>query len=532
MTLRRVTKRVMAGMAVLILAALPAQAERFTARAAASSPTSRTNQGNTEASPNPVEVFETSDHARLARIQARIPAQGAADTGGTQPTIFINDSLRYQPFQGVGVAMTNASAYLLGKLPPALSRLIVYDMFSRNASGAGFVRVPIGASDFNQGGQIYTNDDMPPGQTDFDLRHFTFAHDKEVIKFTSMAQHFNPALKVMAMPWSMPAWMKTSGSLLNWNGYIDGQLHRSGGLIPGYEKVYARYLAKWTLGMFHRGVRVDILGIENEPGVQNNSYPASDLSIGQEVSVINYLRPMLRAYHLATKVYVYDGGWKRTDTIQQLLQQSNAPGALVHCYGGSPIGLTPLHYQFRTKDIILSECALQDVDGEPAAQLMIEVMRNWVSGGLTWNFVLNDAGLPKTPHDANCGGCRGTDTVHLPAAADVAAGLVTRSPNPSLVGYSREMYDLESFGHFVEPGAVRVFSTHNVSYSVDSLQESAGVDNVVFHNPRARTALGNKDVMVSYNNTHVSQTITVRDGSLTFSFVAAPRATDVAVITR
>jgi hypothetical protein len=79
---------------------------------------------------------------------------------------------------------------------------------------------------------------------------------------------------------------------------------------------------------------------------------------------------------------------------------------------------------------------------------------------------------------------------------------------------------------------VRIFSTHSVGYSSDSLQVTPGVDNVAFHNPGIGTGLAGKDVMVAYNNTTRPQPVTVRDGHVTFSFTAAPDATDVAVIPR
>ncbi len=523
---RAVVMKALPGVAVLGMAGVPALAAQASADASPRSAPS----GATAAPAPRVQLFQTSGQSHFAPVPVQVQTQQST---ASSKTIFINDSIHYQAFKGVGAAMTNASAYLLSKLAPSLSSRIVYDMFSPHAAGAHFLRVPIGASDFNVGGQIFTNDDMPPGHTDFALRHFTFAHDAHVITFTKLAQQYNPSLETIAMPWSMPAWMKTSHNLLNWNGYIDGRMYHSGGLIPGYEKVYARYLATWAIGMHKRGVRIDLLGIENEPGNQNNSYPAADLTPQQEAKVAGFLQPLLRAAHLPTRVYVYDSGWKGIDWIRSVLRGTNAPGIFVHCYGGSATNLTTIHDLFPTKDLILSECALQDIGFENAAQLMIEVARNWASGGLTWNFVLTDQGLPKTPHDANCGLCRGTDTVHVsPRAADVAAGLVTVSPNRTLVGYSRETYDLEAFGHFVEPGATRVFSTHAVTYSTNTLQESSGVDNVVFRNPPDRTALGGKDVMVAYNNTNRSQPVTVRDGSLIFSFTAAPNATVVAVIGR
>ena len=47
-----------------------------------------------------------------------------------------------------------------------------------------------------------------------DLAHFSIAHDlADVLPLTKQAQQLNPALTVMASPWTAPAWMKDNGQL-------------------------------------------------------------------------------------------------------------------------------------------------------------------------------------------------------------------------------------------------------------------------------------------------------------------------------
>ncbi|MEM9884052.1 MAG: glycoside hydrolase family 30 beta sandwich domain-containing protein [Planctomycetota bacterium] len=63
-------------------------------------------------------------------------------------------------------------------------------------------------------------------------------------------------LRVMAVPWTAPRWMKDSG--LN---------EKSGTLLPEHYDAYAAYLADWVEGMKeHFGVEVTILSVQNEPG--------------------------------------------------------------------------------------------------------------------------------------------------------------------------------------------------------------------------------------------------------------------------
>src|SRR5258708_11041355 len=79
-----------------------------------------------------------------------------------------------------------------------------------NGIGLGFLRNPMGASDLAR--YSYSYDDMPAGQTDPSLSHFSISHDlADILPLTTQARQLHPALKVMGTPWSAPAWMKDNG---------------------------------------------------------------------------------------------------------------------------------------------------------------------------------------------------------------------------------------------------------------------------------------------------------------------------------
>ena len=98
--------------------------------------------------------------------------------------------------------------------PPASRRMrTLFD--PSQGIGVSFLRQPVGSSDFTAAAEHYTYDDVPAGQTDFGLRHFSIAHDQQqILPLLRRAKQLNPALKVMATPWSPPAWMKTADSLV------------------------------------------------------------------------------------------------------------------------------------------------------------------------------------------------------------------------------------------------------------------------------------------------------------------------------
>jgi glucosylceramidase len=154
----------------------------------------------------------TIDRAELMHERAAVPFAGGASA---QPTITVDPSRTYQSMDGFGASITDSSAAVLYRLSGAKRAEAMQALFDpAKGVGVSFLRQPIGASDFTAAPEHYTYDDMPPGQTDYLLSHFSIAHDRaQILPLLRDAKRLNPQLKVMATPWSPPAWMKTSDSL-------------------------------------------------------------------------------------------------------------------------------------------------------------------------------------------------------------------------------------------------------------------------------------------------------------------------------
>ena len=83
-----------------------------------------------------------------------------------------------------------------------------------------------------------------PGRPTTPQRHFSIAHDQaQILPLLRQAEALNPHLQIMASPWSPPAWMKTSGSLIGGRLIDDPRIYRS----------YALYLLKFVQA--YRGER-------------------------------------------------------------------------------------------------------------------------------------------------------------------------------------------------------------------------------------------------------------------------------------
>jgi glucosylceramidase len=408
-------------------------------------------------------------------------AQGA---GSDRLTITVDPSLRYQTMDGFGASITDSSASVLSELDPDTRNATMRDLFVTD--GLSFLRQPIGSSDFVDGPH-YTFDDMPPGQTDYALNHFSIDHDRaEILPLLRQALALNPDLKVMGTPWSPPAWMKTNDSLVGGRLIDDPRIYQA----------YADYLVKFVRAYQAAGVPVWGLTIQNEPQNRTPSgYPGTDLPTRQAIQVIDRLGPALAAAGLHTKIMGYDHNWSEhpndiantppgedpeTEYPALLLQSSAArwlSGTAYHCYAGDQKRMTALHQSFPDKKIWFTECSGSHGPSDPPAQvfsdtlkwharnLTLGVPRNWARTVVTWNLALHPDG---SPHNGGCDTCTGVVSVN-------PDGTVTRNA---------EYYTLGHLARFVQPGAVRVASSSYGSTGWNGLPMSAA-----FVNPDGSTAL-------------------------------------------
>jgi len=193
----------------------------------------------------------TGDQSKLLAREPDV-AFSSHDTAGL-PTIAVADSPSYQEIVGFGASLTDASALLINGLPEGRRDSVLRDLFERdNGIGLSFTRLTIGASDFSP--THYTFDDMPPGQRDSSLLRFSIEPDRaHRLPVLRRALAINPDLKVMASPWSAPAWMKTTDKLIG------------GTLRPDAFGPFAEYLARYVDAYAVEGVPIFALTVQNEP---------------------------------------------------------------------------------------------------------------------------------------------------------------------------------------------------------------------------------------------------------------------------
>src|SRR3954452_7789400 len=147
--------------------------------------------------------------ALLAEQSTRLSFTSAAPTG---QVIDVDSAKTYQTMDGFGYALTGGSAMLIHHMAADKRAALLHNLFTREDDGIGvsYLRVTVGSSDMND--HVYSYDDLPEGQTDPDMAHFSLAPDEtDVIPVLKEVLAINPKIKILASPWSAPLWMKTTG---------------------------------------------------------------------------------------------------------------------------------------------------------------------------------------------------------------------------------------------------------------------------------------------------------------------------------
>lgn len=172
--------------------------------------------GYTLASNDTIQVWQTNPADQSKLLQRQPDILFGPDSGAQPFTIDVNAGIKYQQMDGFGASLTDSSAWLItNTLNTSQRGELLNNLFNPTTGiGLSFLRQPMGASDFSNSGN-YSYDDMPAGQADPTLAHFSIAHDQAyMIPLLKQIKTLNPALKIMATPWSPPGWMKTTNSMI------------------------------------------------------------------------------------------------------------------------------------------------------------------------------------------------------------------------------------------------------------------------------------------------------------------------------
>ncbi|MDQ0062197.1 S-layer homology domain-containing protein [Paenibacillus harenae] len=437
------------------------------------------------ASAEPVKVWMTTgDKSKLLDEQEDVFFE--ADSGQEELTINVDENTKYQSIDGFGGSLTDSSAYVIyNELDETAREELMNKLFGLSDGGVGFsyMRLPMGSSDFAT--STYTYNDRPAGGTDLALEHFSIEHDSAyIIPVIKQALEINPELKIVASPWSAPAWMKTNDSLIK------------GKLKPEYYDVYARYFVKFIQAYEAEGIAIDAVTLQNEPHHEAGDYPGMRMEPEEQAAFVKRLGPAFEEAGIDTKILVWDHNWDEPvypiDVLNDPEAKPYIAGSAFHGYAGSVENQSQVHDLHPDKDIYFTESSGGDFAPDfgsnvvwDTQNLLIGAMRHWAKTSLKWNIALDEN------HGPRVGGC--TD----------CRGIVTIDTGTDEITYNEEFY---AFGHaskFIRPGAYRIKS---------NTFGSGSIENAAFLNPDGSKAL------LALNSSNGAKPFKVRWGSESFTY--------------
>lgn len=439
-------------------------------------------------SANKVAVWVTNgSQSKLLKSDNPISIVKAGSNFPSTNLINIDFSTKLQEMEGFGAAMTGSSAYLINQKLNATQRAaLLKDLFDQETGiGMSYLRITMGASDFSL--EDFTYNDLPAGQTDANLTKFSIAKDQaDLIPVLKSVVALQPAIRIMATPWSAPAWMKTSGKLAG------------GSLKTEWYGAYSNYFVKYLDAYKAEGIAIDAISVQNEP-LHEAAYPSMRMDSSAQLNFIkNNLGPLFQSKSIKTKILLYDHNWDRPGYPISILNDPKASqyvaGSAFHAYGGNVTAMSQVHDQFPDKGLYFTEISggrwaanFSDNLKWNMSNIFIGTANNWSKNALLWNIALDETDGPK---NKGCDNCRGVVTI-------ATNGTITKNV---------EYYTIAHMSKFVHPGAFRVQS--------DRLSASTQLEHVAFVNPDGSKVLvilnqgtDNKKFMVALGENQFSYTI-------------------------
>lgn len=410
------------------------------------------------------------DQSILLQKQNSIQLFGT--TANSFQTIQVDENQTFQTIDGFGYTLTGGSVDVINSLNPTKKQELLQELFGNSASSISisYLRVSMGASDLNS--SVFSYNDLPQGQTDTAQTNFSLAPDAALILMLKEIVLINPSIKIMAVPWSAPKWMKESYTSVG------------SALFTAYYNSYATYFVKYIQGMQAQGITIDAVCPQNEPLNPYNN-PSMTMSAIQQTGFVKKLGLAFQAANLNAKIVTYDHNCDVPSYPISILNDAVAypyvDGSAFHLYGGDISALSTVHNAFPNKKIYFTEQWTSSV-GDFATDLkwhvknvIIGSMRNWSVNALEWNLANDSSFGPHTT--GGCTQCKGAITINNSAN-------FTRN-----VAY----YNIAHASKFVPKGSIRIASNL-----------IGNLSNVAF-----KTPLGKK-VLIVENDGNTNETFNIK----------------------
>ncbi len=388
---------------------------------------------------SPIRCFLTARDTAARLTEQPTLAPDAGEPG--LPTVTVNTGRTFQQIEGFGGAFTEASAVNWLALGASHRQEVLEACFDpARGHGYSLCRVHMGSCDFALGNYAHVE---VPG--DVALASFSIDRDRQaLLPFIRAAQRVaGTPIKLLASPWSPPAWMKTSG-----------RMNEGGKLRPECRRAWARCYVRFIESYEAEGVPIWGVSVQNEPMATQRWDSCLYTAEEERDFVRDHLGPELEAAGLGrVRIVIWDHN--RDLMVERANAVYSDPAAAryvwgtgFHWYGEDHFDhVQQVHDAWPDKQLLFTEGCQEGGPhhgswelGERYARSMINDLNRWTVGWIDWNLVLDHQGGPN--HVGNF--C--SAPIHTNASHD---------------GFSLQSsyYYLGHFARFVRPGARRVLCT-------------------------------------------------------------------------
>lgn len=292
--------------------------------------------------------------------------------------ITVRTDLELGSWQGMGGAITEATAYNFAQLPPTKQEKFLDAYYGKDGLDYRWARVSVGSNDFCLKSYEYTRK--------ADLSDFSIEHDQKWLLPLLKRVLKRKRLKIVAAPWSPPKCLK-------WP-----PMQRHGGFLkPWRYERYADYLCKWLDAYAAEGVEIDYLSPQNEPRA-TQIWESCRYSYRAQRKLARTLS------RLNVQLLLWDHNKKHLAKVaDKLLPDSPATGLCFHWYNGThPDQMWQVRQKYPDKMLVSSEmcCGFSPYspDWSRDAQLYLgEIIADincGTSAWIDWNMLLSYKGGP------------------------------------------------------------------------------------------------------------------------------------------
>ncbi|MHA8093829.1 glycoside hydrolase family 30 protein [Aquirufa lenticrescens] len=317
-----------------------------------------------------------------------------SDFNGAKIVVHLEQT--FQSIDGFGFTLTGGSAQLIQALEPTKRSALLQELFGKN--GISVLRIGVGATDLDA--TVFTYEDKP--------RKFSLEPSKaDLIPVLQQILAINPAIKLMATPWSPPTWMKDNGE------------SKGGSLLEKHYTTYANYLANYIQAMGKEGIPIWALTPQNEPLHPGNN-PSMYMSSQMQANFIKMaLGPVFKKRNISTKIIVYDHNCDHPEYAIDLLNDAAAKqyvsGSAFHLYNGDISALSKVKAAHPDKELYFTEQWTGykgDFTGDfmwHVKNVILGAVNNHAKTAIEWNLANDPSYGPHTP--GGCTECLGALTI-------------------------------------------------------------------------------------------------------------------------